>query len=64
MGSLPIGWLPGQLPGWLPGGAGSEPRVSGQVRNHGFRGRFRGTGFHRDGSRTVLARFRKKAYDL
>ena len=20
MGSLPIGWLPGQLPGWLPGG--------------------------------------------
>ena len=36
MGSLPIGWLPGQLPGWLPGG---------QVPNHGFRGRFRTTGF-------------------
>ena len=33
----------------------------GQVPNHGFRGRF---GFRRDGSRTVLARFRKKAYDL
>ena len=62
-------------------GAGSEPRSEpggrfrftssgkfpGQVPNHGFRGRFRGTGFRRDGSRTVLARFldfRKMAYDL
>ena len=52
-------------------GTGSERQVPGQVPNqvpnHGFRGRFRGTGFRRDGYRTVLARFldfRKKAYDL
>ena len=35
----------------------SSGKFPGQVPNHGFRGRFRGTGFCRDGSRTVLARF-------
>ena len=81
MGSLPIK-APGQFRGGFRGAgsrAGSESRVPdrfwttgsgkvpGQVPNHGFRCRFRGTGFPRDGSRTVLARFldfRKKAYDL
>ena len=45
----------GKVPGQVP--IHEFGKFPGQVPNHGFRGRFRGTGFRRDGSRTVLARF-------
>ena len=60
--------VPGRFRGQRTTGSGKVPgRFWGQVPNHGFWGRFRGTGFRRDGSRTVLARFldfRKKASGL